>query len=48
MNTAGAFRRAHADPKTSETSKGPLLALIANDFMSRMGGWHDGAYPYPE
>jgi hypothetical protein len=44
MNTG----RPLADPKTSETSKGPLLALIANDFMSRMGGWHDRAYPYQE
>jgi hypothetical protein len=44
MNTG----RAPVDPKTSKTSKGPLLALIANDFMSRMGGWHGRAYPYQE
>jgi hypothetical protein len=44
MNTG----RAPVDPKTSKTSKGPLLALIANDFMSRMGGWHGRAYPDQE
>jgi hypothetical protein len=44
MNTG----RALTDPKTSQTSEEPLLALIANDFMSRMGGWHDRAYAYQE
>jgi hypothetical protein len=47
MNTAGVRLRL-ADPKTSEASKGPdwLPTLIANDFMSRMGGRYDDAHPY--